>query len=427
MNNITKAFGMVAMLVMAMLVAVTGAVSELDSLGITVTDVIVNDDSLNANQTIKTQFEKDSELEVRVKLQTDGSTVVEDVEVRAFITGNKDTIEDSTKPFDVEPNTIYTKELNLELPERVYDRDYQLRVVVSSPNSDTISYVYPLVIDAVDHAITIKEATLSPYDKVLAGRALTAVVRLKNYGQKDEDDVKVVVSIPELGVKAVDYIDEIEKDETVSSEELLLRIPANTKSGSYEVEVEAFYDDYDESTTASYTIYVDGEAQPSQVSGKTTITVGITSQTAARGENGVIFPLSLSNEANNAKTYTLAVSGADAWATVKLSPSNVVVLNSGETKQVYVYVAANENSALGEKVFSVDVKAGNEVVEQIPLKVDVLESAQSNAWEGVKKALLVGVILLVVLIVVLAVVIAYQRRMKGGEEKASDEIAQTYY
>jgi len=428
MSNITKAITMIAVLVLALFTVVTGASAAVDSLGVTVLNVKINGDSLNANQAFKTQFERDDELDVRVQLQTDGSTTVEDVEIVAFISGAKDDISDTVKEFNVQPNTIYTKSLELELPERTKDRDYQLRLIITSPNSDTLSFIYPLVLEPVDTSISIRDVVFSPNDKVVAGRALTAVVRLKNFGQVDEDDVKVVVRIPELGIQEVDYINEIEKDETVSSEELLLRIPRGTQSGEYIVDVEVFFDDLDESTSASFTIMVDGETSTGSVTGKTTIAVGLQSQTAARGENGVIFPLTLTNGASVAKTYTLVVSGADSWATTKISPSNVVVLNAGESKQAFVFVAANANAAVGEHVFSVDVQAGNEVVKQIPLKVDVLESARSNTWNGVKGALQVGVILLVVLIVVLGIVIAYQRNNKEGDNKGNvDEIAQTYY
>ncbi len=431
MSKTLKAFGIVAMLFLALVGAVASANATLDPLGVQVLDVKVNGDSLNANQAVKTQFDRNSDLDVKVQLQTDSNTTVNDVEVTVFLTGTKDDISKTSTPFDVAPSTIYTKSFTLTLPQRVDAGQYQLRVVVASPNSDTITYEYPLDVAPVDHSIAIKEVTFSPNDKVLAGRAFTAVARLKNYGQKTENDVKVVASIPELGVSETDYINQIDADETVSSEEMLLRIPANTKTGDYNVEVSVFYDDYDVKTKSVYTMHVEGDDNAAQAmgsaSGKTVVSVGVQAQSVARGENGVIYPITITNNANTAKTYTFAVSGASDWATVKISPSNVVILNAGETKQVYVYVAANENAAVGERVFGLDVKAGNDVVQQIPLKADVLESAKSN-WSGFKSILQIAVILLIVLIVVLGIVIAYQKKMKGADNKVENEqIAQTYY
>ena len=234
-----------------------------------------------------------------------------------------------------------------------------------------------------------------------------------------------------MGIQETDYVDTIDEDDTVSTEEVLLRIPASTKSGEYTVKVDVYFNDYDDKTSAAYVINVAGDDQAASatgLSGKTTVAVGLQTQSVAKGENGVIYPLSLTNGASSAKTYTLTVSGADGWAVTKVSPSNVLILNAGETKQAYVYVAANENAATGEHVFSVDIRVGNDVVQQVPLKADVLESANNSAWAGIKKALSVGVILLVVLIIALGAVVIYQRKFKSADETKEDEqIAQTYY
>lgn len=429
MKAITQTLGIIALLLLAVFALPVHA--TLDSLGVSITDVKLNGDSLNANQAVKTDLTRDNTASVKVQFQTDNATSASDVQVSVFLTGSKDSISDTSKPFNVVPNTIYTKTFSLDLPQRLKDRQYQLRVVIASPNSKTVSFVYPLLVDAVDHSIAIKEVTFSPNGAVMAGRAMTAVARLRNYGAADEQDVKVVFSIPELGIQETDYVNQVDKDESVSTQEVLLRIPANAKAGDYTVNVVAYYDDYDLNTKVTNTISVTGNtvAQASNgVTGQTVISVGPQSQSVARGENGVIYPLTLSNTASVAKTFTLSVAGTADWATSRISPSNVIVLNAGETKQAYVYVAANENAAVGQHVFSVNVQSGNDVVQQIPMTADVVEGASSANYDGVKKALLVGIVLLVVLVVVLGVVIAYRRNLMNGKAKdETAEIAQTYY
>jgi hypothetical protein len=264
-------------------------------------------------------------------------------------------------------------------------------------------------------------------------------VRLKNYGQDTENDVKVVVSIPELGVEETSYVNSIDSDEALSTEDMLLRIPANAKAGLYTVDVTAYYNDGDDDTTANYQVSVVANDAASQaatdsstgasLSGKVTISVGPQEQTVARGQSGVVYPVTINNGESTAKTITLVASGTNDWATVKMSPSNVVIVNPGETKIAYVYLATSENAALGEHVFGLDVKVGSNVVQQVPLKADVLESNKDTAWDGVKKALQVGVILLVVLIIVLAIVIAYQKKFRPSDNKTAEDeqIAQTYY
>ena len=64
---------------------------------------------------------------------------------------------------------------------------------------------------------------------------MLATVRVENKGQKDEDDVKVTVSIPALGLSATDYIDEVEEDEEEETEELFIRMPKCAEAGQYEL------------------------------------------------------------------------------------------------------------------------------------------------------------------------------------------------
>ncbi len=428
--KITKSVTLIAVLFLAMFAAAFAQSAP----ALSVSSVKVNDIEVTPNQASRIAFDRNSNLEVKVNVQTLGVTPINDVTVNAVIDGGKDDVSARSDSFTAQPNATYQKILTLSLPARLVDQSYQLSIEVRSPNSGVLVYQYPLLVEAPKNSIAIREVTFSPNTKVLAGRAMTAVARLRNYGQSDENDVKVVFSIPELGVQETTYVNQIEKDHTVSTEEVLLRIPVDAKSGSYDVETTAYFNDGDDKTTSTSTINVAGDEVAAQamasgvsgLTGKTTISVGVQTQTVARGENGVIYPITLTNGANTAKTYTLDVSGTADWSTTRVSPSNVVILNAGETKQVYVYVAANENSAVGEHVFSVDVKDGNNVVQQIPLKAEVLESA-GNSWNGVKTALQVLVILLVIVLVVIGIALLYQRKFKGSESKTEETIAQTYY
>lgn len=442
----TKTFGIFAMLFLAVFAVMTGVFASAQDLPIAVSEVKINGDSLQTYgwNDLRTVFERDSDLEVKVTIERTCQVVndpscsetINDVQIEAEISGTKDDVSEETDPFDVQANSVYTKTLKLKISPRVEDQEYQLRIRVNAPNTDESEMTYSLLVEAPQNSIAVKDLIMSPSDKVLAGRAFTASARIKNYGQADEEDVKVVFEMPELRIMETDYINLIEKDETESSDEMLLRIPADTKTGSYKLDVTVYYNDLDDKVESTYTVNVVADNQAANVEqtqsglpagdGRTTITVGMQAQTLARGENGVIYPITLTNGADTAKTYTLSVSGLDQWATTKLSPSNVLILNPRESKQAYVYVAANEAATVGEHVFSLQVNVGDDVVQQIPLKADVLESAGSSAWDGVKTALQVGVVMLVVLIVILAVVMLYQRKSKGSA-KEDEQIAQTYY
>jgi len=402
--------------------------------GIDVLYVKINGDEVTDNESVRTQIERGNELDIVVKLQSDSNYTMKDVEVSAFITGFEyndnpnERLSDTTEPFDVDPNVVYTKKLTLKLPNVVEKDNYKLRVVVSDRYSSLKVFNYNLQIDAVRHAIQIKDVTLSD-DEIKAGRALIAVVRLKNIGDRTEEDVKVKVEIPALGVSATDYINEIESDESKSTEELYLRIPSNAKEGSYTVKTTLTYDNDHEKETREDSIKVLA-AEEAVVGGTTNasqekVIVSVDSQTkvVTRGEGGAIFPVTITNEGTTAKSFTIEVDGVD-WATVKMSPSNVVVLNPGETKAVYLYVAANEDASIGEHMFSVSVKSGDKVLETATFKADVIE-AQPTKESNVKTVLTWVLIVLIAILIVVGVIVAVQKARKP--EEPGTDLTQTYY
>ena len=77
------------------------------------------------------------------------------------------------------------------------DQDaYQLRVRVEGRNGETFYNDYDLEVDAPSHELVIKDIVISPENEIKAGRALLTSVRIKNYGDHDEEGVKFKVSIP---------------------------------------------------------------------------------------------------------------------------------------------------------------------------------------------------------------------------------------
>ena len=141
----------------------------------------------------------------------------------------------------------------------------------------------------------------------------------------------------------------------------------------------------------------------------------------------LIYPLTITNAGTRTKTYTLNVDAGD-WADVKVEPSNVLVLEDGESQTVLVYVTAAEGAQAGEEMFSVTVSSESEVLKELTMKANVVAPAAS-AWDKVKRALEVGLIVLVVLVVLLFLILSFNK-LRGGrddEDFDEDETAQTYY
>jgi len=414
-----KTFGIFVVLMIALF-----AFCGLASATVTIDKVKINGDDLDALGTTILDLQKGEDFDVKVESHSD--TDLENVQIEARLRGydHDDRIEDITDVFDMSADVSYIKKLTLTLPERMDKDEYDIIITVDSRNGQEAKKEFTFKISSSRHKLEIKDIVLSPEISVKAGRALLATVRVKNYGERDEESVKVKVSIPELGVSASDYIDEIESEDSEQSEELYMRIPENTKTGSYEVLAEVIYDDGDEKTTKTTTINVIGEEEqaeeaPKEEEEKIVISIGKQKQDVEAGKAGVVYPIIISNPGKTSKTATISLEGVD-WATTSISPSNVIVIEAGESKAVYIYVAAKADATAGEHVFSISISGLSKEAQQIPLTANVIAAKNISS---LKKGLEITLITLVIIIVIIGLVIGF-RKIKSGEEKEETE---TYY
>jgi uncharacterized membrane protein len=415
-----KIFGLMLFLIGILMSAAVSA-----ALPVTIDKVKVDGAELTPVDVNRLDVERGQKIDVSVTI-----TALEDLadaQVEAFISGYEHgTISDSAY-FDATTNTTYVKHFTLEIPDRVEKDDYVLRVLVTSrATADELMNDYRLKISSPRHAIAIKDVIFRP-ESVEAGRAVIAVVRVKNMGEKDEDGIKVTAAIPKLGVSDSDYIDDLEEGETTSSEELWLKIADPcVETGSYDVKVIASFQDGDEETSKTFKLdVVKSDACEALVPvTEEIVIVGFgETQDLTQGAAGAIYPITITNAGAAAKTFTVEVIGAD-WADFKVSPSQVVAVGAGETQTVSVYLAAKESAAVGEQMFAVSIKdsAGN-IVEELTMKANIKAAAAKVELGGVRRALEIVLVALIVLLVIIGLIVAFTR-LRGGPE---EEAGQTYY
>ncbi len=403
------------------------SIMAVNAFNVTIDKVELDDDRLDPSSTNQIlDLERNQELEVKVRL-TAHTSDADDVQVEVRIRGydHDDLIEDITDTFDVKAGNTYIKRLTLPLRERLDQDRYRLRVSVVDRAGDEVTEIYELEISTKRHSVQIRDVVLSPGNEVKAGRALLASVRLRNRGEKDESGIKVTVSVPELGISASDFVDELEKDQEgnaddeTTSEELFLRIPDNAATGDYTLRVEVEYDDGDEREVTEQIIRVVGkekvveEEKPEKE--KTIITVAANAQNVQAGGAEVAYPITLTNAGTSSKTYTVTADGA-TWARFRVSPTNVLVVDAGESKAVTVYVAANENAPVGTQTFTVTVSSAEKVLKQIPLTSSV---TAVSATAKLKRGLEIGLVVLVVLLVLVGLIIGFNK-LRGGEEEGKE-------
>jgi hypothetical protein len=203
--------------------------------------------------------------EIEIELTLVPTEDVEDIEIRAFISGYEyngvDEIADSIGPLSMDKDVKYKKTLTVTLPEDVEESDYKLRLLFTDRNGEDVMVKnYQIKVDLPRHQIQISDVLFNPSKNVKAGSALLGQVRLENMGEKTEEDVIVKIMIPELGVSATDYIDEIESGEQEETEELYLRIPENAAAGMYQAQVYVGYNSNHDKVLATGTINVEAKA-----------------------------------------------------------------------------------------------------------------------------------------------------------------------
>ena len=427
-----KIFGLLTIM-LVFLVSLVISANALTSADVTNVKVEVNDVQLT--QSTPKQLAKTDELDVLVVFDYAKATETE-LQVEAVLRGydHPDLVEDITDVFTAKTGNRYDKRLTLKLPLRMEAGRYDLKIRFDEKTGATYELPYQLDITSERHALEIRDVVLNPENEVRAGHGLITNVRIKNRGERTEEDVKIKVSIPALGISASAYLDELDNecttddcDDSATSEDLYMRIPDNAETGEYTVKVEVEYDDGDEVETKTTKIRVVGEEGaivPAETA-KTIITVGPETQNVAQGAT-VAYPVTITNAGTSARTYTINVDGAD-WATFQVSPSNVVVLNAGESKAVYVYATASKAAAAGEQMFSVTVMSGEQTLKQVPLKANVTSQITTLGWSKIKKALEIGLVVLVVLLVILGLIIGFNKLKGSEEEEKEGKEGETYY
>jgi uncharacterized membrane protein len=430
MNKLLQMIALVAVVFALVASAALADTADLEWTTIEVNghDVSYSDDG-TAVEIIAVEEGETLEVEIGLKADADVEDVQVEIEISGYEYDDYHDLEDESHLFDIEAGTTKYVDLEVDLPVQLDDDEYFLRIRVTDKNTGSLEQIVRLYVEPSRHGIEIADLVLSPGSTVEAGRSLLATVELQNFGDGDEEDVKVTVAVEELGISASDYIDNVEANENSRSvsyettEELFLSIPDCAEAGTYALKVTAEYDEY-ESTTASYSLtvvegdYCDENGDETE---RLVIAVGPESQEVNAGSEAV-YAIALSNEGDSSESYTLSVSVASSDLSTSLSES-LVVLESSESAVVYAYVSADSEASEGSYPVTILVDNDGKTIETLSLTLEV-EASGDEASEGVslRNGLEIALIVLVVLLVIVGLIIGFSRLRSNEEEEE-----QTYY
>ncbi len=222
--------------------------SSVSALPVTVSSVKIDDQVLTPGSTTRLNIERDQEFEFRLVFMS--TEALSNVEVQAFISGYEhndvERVFDSTPLFDIAANVSYTKRMTLRLPSDANADNYKLRLVVSDRNNDALVQNYDLRVDAPRHLLRVDDVTLfsgGNENQVVSGDPLLVNVRVKNLGDRNEEAVKVIASVPQLGLIGTKYIDSIRSDKSEETGSIYFRLPKCVDEGVYPVLIDVSYND----------------------------------------------------------------------------------------------------------------------------------------------------------------------------------------
>ncbi|MBI2079848.1 hypothetical protein HYT84_03715 [Candidatus Micrarchaeota archaeon] len=234
-------FGKLSVLCLMLVVLAVSALA----VPVELTRVEVNDVQLTPLTVNKLSVERGTQLEVEVRVL--GLDDADNLELEAFLSGYEHNdvrrVAAYSKVFSVEKDELEVKKFTLDLPGDLEVDTYKLRLMVTDRSGDALSQSFDLKVDSPRHKLVVEDVLTYPQGTVRAGEALLVRVRVANEGEKDEENVKVTVSVPQLGLSQSTYLEEIEADEEEQTEELYLPVPADAASGAFDLVTEVSYND----------------------------------------------------------------------------------------------------------------------------------------------------------------------------------------
>ncbi|MDP3918464.1 MAG: hypothetical protein Q8Q35_00980 [Nanoarchaeota archaeon] len=335
----------------------------------------------------KVQVEIGSTATITILIQGEGDST--DIRLKAWLGGYEyDDIEVVSEVFEVQDGVSYKKTLSLEIPEDldVSENEYTLHVEAYDSN-DTERKDYTLYFESERHNVVVEDILLS--SEILSPEDYLAVkVRLSNDGKKDEEDLKITVSIPELGVSNRVYMNELESGDQADAGTVYLTIPEDAKTGTYEVLVTVSYDNGYTESTDSTNLRIDGN---STVYDENAIVSIQTVKNLVVGEESS-FKVFVTNLEDSTKEFSLTVSGMNADYTED------VKVSSDKTGELTFTLTPSES---GLQTVLIEITSEDGVVEQELFNVDVEE--KTNIYP------ITFAIVLAVLVVV--GIVAYLRKL----------------
>ena len=400
-----------------------GAREELD---VSIDSVEIEGDSIAENEDNFIIIDKgEKKLNLRVRLTALEN--VEDAHIDAVLAfENGDVVADATTTFDIGDGENAVKDLELPLISKFEQNNFKLKVKVVDAEGDSEEKLYGLRISQKKFPFIVSSIALP--ENAEAGKAIVARLKFKNSGVMPLEGLLVKASIPELGVSSTKFVDQIKNANSAFDEEFVLKIPESAQTGTYTLRAEVSSQFSGDSEAREIPVFVAGKSEQKTqiVNERLVINVPIGKQDMKNDGSEVIYPMIFTNQGPDANTYALLLDGA-GWADLRLSDSNVFVLNPQESKTINIF-ASTATKAEGEQIFLATIKSNGKVLKQVPLKGNVVVAAKGLLAAKLKNLLEILLIVVVIALAAIGFFFGARKLVQGQKEEIPDEAeGEAYY
>ena len=396
----TKTFWFALLTVLAVLVTANSVSALATSVSTTVNgiDVTTQPVTVFAGETIP------------LRVSFTANTNATDVRVKAWISGYRSDISDSSERFDIISGSRYTSELlTLTAPSDIDINENVLRVVSAETKDAYDETTYNLNLQRGSYEVEVMSVEVQVSSDIIPGSNAAVDVVLKNRGIRELDDTYIKVKIPQLNVETKVYAgdllpgddDDTDKGDAIEKT-IFVKIPSNAAVGTYSMTIEAYNKDVSQTVTQDIEI---GESAD-----KSDVLVSVADKSIAVGEEAT-YELIIVNSGDGIKSYTISPESTSSLTISVEEP--VVAVSADSSKTVNIRVKANEQ---GTYTFALNVKSGDELIKRVTFSASV-------SGTSVNTALIWTIVLAIVFIVLLVALIVLLTKKPAKKE----EFSESYY
>jgi len=329
------------------------------------------------------------EIEVEIEVKNEGKEDVDNIEV-SWGLFNTETgewyVDEEESDFNLKDGKEKTLTVTLNLDEDLEDLESGTFILIAKATGEVDGGTQDgknICASESETDITIKTDSVVILSDIKfpetsqCGDELLVTAKAWNIGDDQQDDVSMVIYNKDLGINQNVEIGDVDAfdSEKIS---VTVTLPENVEEKFYTLEFIVYDEDNDvfetddnDETKFTLPLKLEGNCKVDKKA-----VVSATLESGGQAGKELVVKATIVNTGDEPATYTLNLADYADWAESASLDQSVVLLGSGESKEVIVTLNV-KSDASGDKTFELEVTSDNELVTKQPVSVTIEEKGAS--------------------------------------------------